>query len=154
VPSLEFDAIVRSAKGGGAVVALPDEAAEVFGTRARFPVRAMFNEVEYYGSTMPTGEGRFCLGITKAIRAEAGIDFGDRVHVVIELDSSRRTIDTPADLTTALDEAQLAGAFSALSLSHRREYVQWITEAKGPLTRQRRIAKVVETLARESGLSV
>jgi uncharacterized protein YdeI (YjbR/CyaY-like superfamily) len=39
-----------------------------------------------------------------------------------------------------------AAAFEAFSPSHKREYVQWITEAKQEETRQRRIAKMLQQL--------
>ena len=38
--TMEFEAVVQGARGGGALVELPVDAAQVFGTRARFPVRA------------------------------------------------------------------------------------------------------------------
>jgi uncharacterized protein YdeI (YjbR/CyaY-like superfamily) len=40
--------------------------------------------------------------------------------------------------------------FDSLSYSHRREYVQWIEEAKKKETRDRRIAKAVEMLGEGS----
>jgi hypothetical protein len=143
---MEFDAVVRSAQSGGALIQLPAEAAELFGTRARFPVRAWLNEAEYLGSTMPTGEGRFCLGLTKAIRTLAGVDIGQSVHVVIELDTEQRTIEVPDDLARALEHANLTKSFAALAPTHRREYSQWVTDAKKPEARARRVAKVVEML--------
>lgn len=53
----------------------------------------------------------------------------------------------PADLCAALrsNEAALA-AFEAMSLSHRREYVRWIDEAKQQSTRARRIVRTVQRL--------
>ena len=153
VPKLEFDAVVQAAQGGGAQVQLPPDAADVFATRGRFPVRATFNDVAYRGSTMPTGDGRFCLGITKAVRAEAGVDVGDRVHVVLERDTSDRTIAVPEDLALALDQANLTTAFNAMAFTHRREYAEWITQAKRPETRQRRLEKAVDMIANGSRLS-
>ncbi len=144
---MEFDAEVRSALSGGALVQLPEETAEVFGTRARFPVRVLFNDVEYIGFTMPTGEGRFYVGLTKAIRTEAGIDIGDRVHVIVERDTAERTVELPADLAQALEEAELIKTFHALAFTQRREFAQWVNEALKPETRQRSVAKVVELVA-------
>jgi uncharacterized protein YdeI (YjbR/CyaY-like superfamily) len=43
--------------------------------------------------------------------------------------------------------ADFAAAFDAFSPSHRRDYVEWITEAKTDATRQKRIATAVEWLA-------
>lgn len=39
--------------------------------------------------------------------------------------------------------------FEVLSNSHKREYVNWITEAKADETRNRRIKKVLETIAKK-----
>jgi uncharacterized protein YdeI (YjbR/CyaY-like superfamily) len=51
----------------------------------------------------------------------------------------------PAEFTAALRKDLIAAArYAALSPSCQREYVQWITEAKRPETRERRIAQAVE----------
>ena len=55
---------------------------------------------------------------------------------------------TPADLQAALRRGAKASAtWKGLAPSHRREYVEWITEAKRPETRRRRVATAVEWLA-------
>ncbi len=55
---------------------------------------------------------------------------------------------TPADLAAALRHHRRARAtFEALRPSHRREYVEWITEAKRPETRKRRVETTVAWLA-------
>jgi len=59
-----------------------------------------------------------------------------------------RHTEEPEDFTTALSRAPPAEAFWAtLAPSHRREYCEWITEAKRAETRQRRISQAVEWLA-------
>ena len=58
------------------------------------------------------------------------------------------TVKVPPDLTRALRRNRKALAtFERLSPSHRREYVEWITEAKQEATRERRIATALEWLA-------
>jgi hypothetical protein len=111
---MEFDAVVEAARGGGALVTLPGNAAAIFGTRARRPVVAWFNDVEYRGSTMPRGDGLSCVGISKAVRAAAGVDIGDPVHVRIELDDTPRSTDVPSDLAAALARAGLTAPFESL----------------------------------------
>jgi uncharacterized protein YdeI (YjbR/CyaY-like superfamily) len=49
------------------------------------------------------------------------------------------------DLAGALDKETRA-AFDRMSYTHRREYVEWIDEAKREDTRRRRIAKAVELI--------
>lgn len=53
----------------------------------------------------------------------------------------------PPDLAAALASDRTAeAAFDALAPSHRREYIEWITEAKREATRATRIAKMLELL--------
>lgn len=53
---------------------------------------------------------------------------------------NRGPVEVPADLEAALRRHRKArAAFDALSPSHRREYVEWITEAKREETRRRRL---------------
>ncbi len=54
----------------------------------------------------------------------------------------------PPDFAAALRKNKAAGAaFKEFSYSHRKEYVEWITEAKRPETRAKRISTAVEWLA-------
>jgi hypothetical protein len=54
----------------------------------------------------------------------------------------------PADLKAALAKnAQAAATFKHFSPSHRREYIEWIVEAKQPATRERRLATTIAWLA-------
>lgn len=54
----------------------------------------------------------------------------------------------PADLQAALKKNRKAlAAFEAFSPSHRREYVEWITEAKQEATRKKRVAQAIEWIA-------
>jgi uncharacterized protein YdeI (YjbR/CyaY-like superfamily) len=56
--------------------------------------------------------------------------------------------ETPADLRNALDANPPAAAtFDAFSPSCRREYVEWVTEAKQAATREKRIAQAIEWMA-------
>jgi uncharacterized protein YdeI (YjbR/CyaY-like superfamily) len=54
----------------------------------------------------------------------------------------------PAEFAAALAANAAAKAtLEAFAPSHRREYVQWVSEAKRPETRERRIAQAIEQLA-------
>ena len=55
---------------------------------------------------------------------------------------------TPPDLAAALKKnKKAAAAYEDFPPSHRREYIQWITEAKSDETRQRRLDQAVEWIA-------
>ena len=57
-------------------------------------------------------------------------------------------LPVPAELVAAFKRnAKARAGFEGLSPSHRREYLEWITEAKGEDTRNRRIATAVEWMA-------
>jgi uncharacterized protein YdeI (YjbR/CyaY-like superfamily) len=54
----------------------------------------------------------------------------------------------PADLAAALGKnAKARVAFEQFPPGHRREYVEWITEAKKEETRQRRLAQAIDWIA-------
>jgi uncharacterized protein YdeI (YjbR/CyaY-like superfamily) len=55
-------------------------------------------------------------------------------------------IPVPDDFRAALNAAAQA-TFDKLAPSHRREYLEWIVEAKRPETRAKRIAQAAEWLA-------
>ncbi|HQR07447.1 MAG TPA: YdeI/OmpD-associated family protein [Gemmatales bacterium] len=54
----------------------------------------------------------------------------------------------PGDLAAALKKSKTASAtFGKFSYSHRKEYIEWIEEAKRPETRAKRVATTIEQLA-------
>jgi uncharacterized protein YdeI (YjbR/CyaY-like superfamily) len=60
----------------------------------------------------------------------------------------RKELVVPKDLTAALAKNKPAkAAFDKFSYSHKKEYVQWIEEAKTDATRNKRLAATVELLS-------
>jgi uncharacterized protein YdhG (YjbR/CyaY superfamily) len=60
----------------------------------------------------------------------------------------RETLVVPADLKAALAKSKKAAAtFDAFSYSHKKEYVQWISEAKREETRAARLKQAVAMMA-------
>jgi uncharacterized protein YdeI (YjbR/CyaY-like superfamily) len=58
-----------------------------------------------------------------------------------------KPVETPADLMAALKKNKKASAtFEGFSPSHKREYVEWITEARTEATRNKRIETTLEWL--------
>jgi uncharacterized protein YdeI (YjbR/CyaY-like superfamily) len=59
-----------------------------------------------------------------------------------------KAVPVPADLSAALTTNRAARAtFTGLSASHKREYIEWINEAKRPATRARRLQTAVAWMA-------
>lgn len=55
---------------------------------------------------------------------------------------------TPPDLAAALKRnARASTVYKSFSASHKREYIEWITGARQPATRQRRLKQAVEWIA-------
>jgi len=113
---------------------------------ARPPVRGTVNGVPFRSRLMVYG-GETMLGLTNAFRASAGIVEGDEVDVVIERDDEPREVEVPPALQAALDgDAVARAAYEKLSFTHRREYANWIAEAKKEDTRDRRAGRAIEML--------
>jgi hypothetical protein len=139
---VRFEAVVEQ-EGSGTFVVVPVDVPAVFG-RVRAPVVVTINGHSWRSTLMRYGD-RDLLGISRANRAAAGVAVGDAVAVELAADTEPRTVAVPDDLAAALDAAPGArAAFDAQSFSHRREWVEWVDEARRPETRERRVRGVVE----------
>jgi hypothetical protein len=142
-----FEAVLEPASGGGMFVEVPLDVESAFGSK-RPPVVATVNG-HRFRTTVAVYGGRFYVGLNHGVREAAGVALGDRFVMELERDDEPREVAVPRELAAALDAAPDAkAAFEGLSFTHRREYAEWIAEAKRDETRQRRLAKAV-TLLRE-----
>ena len=138
-------AVLGGEEGERPTVELEFDARERFG-RAQAPVRGTVDGTPFR-TTVAVYGARYYVGFNKQIRDQAGISLGDEVEVALELDDEPRTVDVPPPLAAALErnpEAQ--AAFGRLSYTHRREYAEWISEAKREDTRARRAEQAVAML--------
>ncbi|PZF86219.1 YdeI/OmpD-associated family protein [Jiangella anatolica] len=142
----EFDAVLVGDDGPGCGFALPFDPKEAYG-KARAPVLVSVNGEPPFRTTVAVYGGAGWIGLRKALRADLGVDVGDTVHVAITPDDQPRVVDVPPELSAALaaDPAAQA-AYEAMSFSHRREYADWIAEAKRQQTRDDRAAKAVRMI--------
>jgi Bacteriocin-protection, YdeI or OmpD-Associated/Domain of unknown function (DUF1905) len=100
-----------------------------------------------YPATVAVYDGRFYVPVRADIRAAAGgIEPGHRVRVELRRDDSERTVVVPEDLARALDAAGLRDSFEAFALSHRKEWVAAVEQAKRAETRASRIEKTLAML--------
>ena len=119
---------------------------EVFGTKARVPVKGTVNGYPFRSSLMPMG-GCHKMVVNREIREGAGVKAGDTVAVVMERDLGKRTVEAPAQLKRELAKSKAAKErWGTLSFSHKKEMARFILEAKQEETRTRRLAKVVDIL--------
>ena len=141
-----FGGELEAQRGGGCSVEVPaDVIAALGGLRVR--VKGTLNGVSFSSNTMSIGGGRAVLAVHKATRQAAGATFGDTVAIELERDDAPRQLEVPADLSAALARDDLALAvFERLSFSHKREHAAYVTEAKRPETRARRIEETLRQL--------
>ena len=134
-------------RGPAAAVVLDDHQVGAIGEGAkRFPVRATVNGYTWR-TTVTRMRGEFLLGLNREVREAAGVQAGDTVDALIELDTAPRQIEVPEPLASALaTEPDAKAAFERLAFTHRKEYARWIAEAKREETRERRVAKALEML--------
>ena len=60
----------------------------------------------------------------------------------------KKPVETPPDLASALKKnARARATYEGFSPSHKREYVEWITEAKTEETRKKRVGTAIEWMA-------
>jgi uncharacterized protein YdeI (YjbR/CyaY-like superfamily) len=81
-------------------------------------------------------------------QAAAFIDAGGKTMPKRTKKVERAEAEVPVELAAALKKNKAAGAtFAAFSPGCRREYVDWISEAKRQETREKRVAQAVEWMA-------
>jgi Bacteriocin-protection, YdeI or OmpD-Associated/Domain of unknown function (DUF1905) len=139
-----FETVLQT-EGPGTFVEVPLDVPALYG-RARAPVQVTINGYRFR-STVAVYGGRYFLPVKRAVREAAGVAAGDLVVVEVEPDSAPREVEVPSDLAAALaDDPAAAAAFERLSYTHRREYVEWLGEARRPETRRRRVDETVARL--------
>ena len=124
----------------------PDEVVESLGAGKRPAVNVTINSYTYRSTVAAMG-GEFWLPVSAEVRQNAGVSAGDELDVTVELDTKPRDVDVPAGLAAALDaDAAAKKLFDGLSYSGKRRITLSVEGAKTEETRQRRIAKAVESL--------
>lgn len=137
---------VLTGRGPAAAILLTDEQVASFGAGKTFPVAVTIGGRTARLRLARMG-GENMIGLSKAARADLGVEIDQEVDAVIRLDTAERTVEVPAALAAALDvDPAVRAAFDALSPSARKEHARAVADAKQDATRDRRIAKIVESL--------
>lgn len=146
---IKFNAVIEDAYNGGAYVTVPFDVEEAFGKK-RVQVKATIAGFPYKGSLVRMGTEDHILIVLKEIREKAGVTFGDEIEIEVEEDTEPRVVAIPEDVSAAFKGAPEAGAFfEKLAHSHKKEYIDWIEDAKREQTRQGRIDKMIDLLKAE-----
>lgn len=137
---------VLTRRGPAAAILLTDEQVAALGAGKTFPVAVTIGGRTARLRLARMG-GENMIGLSKSARADLGVEIDQEVDAVIRLDTAERTVEVPPELAAALDADPAArAAFDALSPSARKEHARAVADAKQEATRERRIAKIMETL--------
>jgi hypothetical protein len=111
-------------------------------------VEGTINGHAFRATLEPDGQRSHWLKVSRKMREAAGADVGDVVQLEIVPSGKEPEPRVPTDLRRALATAPKARAlwFDITPIA-RRDWIHWITSAKRPETRVRRIGNACEMLA-------
>ena len=143
---MRFHTTILQGDKTATAIRVPDEIVEALAAGKRPKVLVTINGYTYRSSIAVMG-ATFMVGVSAENRAAAGVKGGDEVDVDLELDTAPREVTVPPEFAAALDAQPAARrTFEGLSYSNKSWHVLQVEGAKTDETRQRRIAKSVETL--------
>ena len=151
MPREEFEAKLEAVGPNGkwTRVNLPFSVEEVFGKRGRVSVKGSINGAGFRTSIFPNGDGTHHLMVNQAMMLAGQARQGTTARFVLEVDAEPRIVEIPEDLAQALARDDLAhAAFRGMPPSHQKEHIGYITEAKKPETRARRVETTLAALRR------
>ena len=140
---------VATAKAGSwTFLTLPKDASEKLPSRGMTTVEGTINGFPFRATLEPDGQKSHWLKVNQRMREAAGIDAGDVVTLEIAPSGEEPEPRMPADLRKALAAAPKARAlWSDITPTARRDWTHWITSAKRPETRARRVNNACSMLA-------
>jgi hypothetical protein len=135
---------------GGAwnFLVLPKSASAKLPTRSATTVEGTLNGHAFRATLEPDGRKSHWLKVNRKLREAAGAQTGEVAK--LEIAPARKELEPriPADLRKALAAAPKAKAsWSDITPVARRDWILWITSAKRPETRARRVANACDMLA-------
>ena len=139
--------IIKHPELDAGMIEFPYDVEKEFGVKGQVKVKAFFDGQEYRGSLVKMGHKCHWIGITQEMRKKVKKNPGDVIEVVITKDDEPRIVEVPTDIAKVLKKNPAANsAFEKMSFSHKKEYVKWITDAKKPETREKRLNSLGEKI--------
>jgi hypothetical protein len=120
-----------------------------FEARRRVRVAGTIEGHPFHATLVPTESGPHRLYVNGGMRAAAGVNAGDRVTLALR-PLRADEVDVPLDLANALTRAKLRQRFDVLSVSHRRELLRSIEDARTGANRAARIETTLRHVRGES----
>ena len=149
----QFNAtLLRPAKPGGnrswAFVVLPRDVSQKLPRRGRTTVQGTLNGQHFVATLEPDGQLSHWLQVSAALYEAAGANIGDTVRLEIMAVAQEPEPEIPLDFQAALAAvAQARSVWGDTSTLARLDWIHWITSAKQPKTRAKRIVDACAMLA-------
>jgi hypothetical protein len=129
-------------------VILPKNASAKLPSRGMAAVEGTMNGVHFQAMLEPDGQKGHWLKVNRKLCKAAGANGGDVVTLEVAPAAKEPEPMLPADLRKALAAAPKARKlWSDITAVARRDWIHWITSAKKPETRARRIKNACSMLA-------
>lgn len=147
---IKFEGIIlqsERATNSWAWIKFPYDLKTTYGKGNLVPVIMSFDGITYRGSIAKMSGPYPMLLIKRDILAKLGKKRGDSVKVTVTLDNQPRQVEIPEELQKTLNKnKQAQKKFENLAYTHRKEYANWVREAKQSATRERRAVKAIEMI--------
>ena len=142
-------------KMNSAFLVVPLDAVKAFGKKGRIAVAGTIDSVPFRSSIFPAMgmlqrpelAGKHFLVVNRQMREALGKGAGETVTASMEQDAKPRTVTLPKDFREALQSRGLFAGFQKLAYTHKKEYAEWISEAKKQETRARRLEQALVRIA-------
>jgi hypothetical protein len=129
-------------------VDVPKAAVQPLGAGRTLDAVLHFNDDLDRVTLLPGKRGHYRLAFKVELLRAAGVDVGDTISFALTPDTASREPELPAEMRQAFQaRPHLHERWMGEKLSHRRQVVRYIEEAKSPETRARRCWIFVERLA-------
>lgn len=140
----------ESAKAGSWMfLILPKEASAKLPSRGMTPIEGTINGFPFQAALEPDGQKSHWLKVDRKLSKSAGAGDGDIVTLEIAPAGKDTEPEVPPDLKKVLAAAaqKTRAVWSDITPNARRDWIHWITSAKQPETRARRIKNACSMLA-------
>jgi Domain of unknown function (DUF1905)/Bacteriocin-protection, YdeI or OmpD-Associated len=126
---------------------LPKNASAKLPSRGMMAIEGTINGFSFQATLEPDGQKSHWLKVDRKLRKAAGAEAGD--VVTLDIAPSAAEPEMPADLRKVLATAdpRARKLWSDITANARRDWIHWITSAKQPRTRARRIKNACSMLA-------
>lgn len=129
---------------------VPERVSKFSGKRGYVPVKGTLNGFPIRATLVPAGGGCHRLCINGEMRKGAGVDVGDTVNLVLELDTEPRKFPLPLELGEALRKTKSARtAWEGLTPTHRKEILTYLNWLKTAEARKRNVEKIITDLLKK-----